>query len=87
MLPDTGFAVGEWSIADAAIAPQFGRVLVRLREDFGSWEKGLGPEMYKDIVEGERFARWMRYWRDNEARESWKKTWDDVRLNLIGAMA
>lgn len=83
LLPETGFAVGEWSIADVAVAPQFGRVEVALREDLGPWEEGVGPDMYKVVFEGTRFARWVRYWRDIEARESWKKTWDEVRSRLL----
>lgn len=82
MLPEKGFAVVEWSIADAAVTPLFGSIQVALREDLGSWEKGLGPEMYKDIFEGRRFARWLRYWRDNEARQSWKKVWDEASLKI-----
>ena len=43
---------------------------------------------YKDLVigvpteifEGERFARLIKYWRDNQARDSWKKTFNEVRV-------
>ena len=84
LLPETGFAVGEWSIADAAVAPFLGRAEVALQGDLGSWEKGVGPETYKEVFESERFARIVKYWRDNEARESWKKTWNEVRSLLIG---
>ncbi|KZV75010.1 hypothetical protein PENSPDRAFT_748853 [Peniophora sp. CONT] len=56
LLPETGFAVGE-----LAVAPQFGRVEVALREDLGPWEQGVGPDMYKVTFEGTRFARWVRY--------------------------
>ncbi|KZV75006.1 hypothetical protein PENSPDRAFT_748849 [Peniophora sp. CONT] len=80
LLPEKGFAVGEWSIADAAVAPLFGWAQVALREGLGSYEEGAGPEMYREIFEGERFGRWVEYWRENEARESWKNTWDEARL-------
>ncbi|VDB83114.1 unnamed protein product [Peniophora sp. CBMAI 1063] len=78
LLPETGFAVGEWSIADASIAPGLGRVEAVLREDLGSWEKGVGSKMHKDIFYGEHFERLSRYWRDIEARESWQRTWDEA---------
>ena len=70
LLPETGFAVGEWSIADAAVTPFLGRAEVALQGDLGSWEKGVGPETYREVFESERFARIVKYWRDNEARES-----------------
>ena len=78
LLPETGFVVGEWSIADASIAPFIGRAEVALREDFGAWQEGEGPVAYKEVFEGERFGRLAQYWRNSKARESWK-TFDEVR--------
>ncbi|KZV74998.1 hypothetical protein PENSPDRAFT_731949 [Peniophora sp. CONT] len=77
LLPESGFAIGEWSIADASVAPIIGRAEVALREDLGSWAAGEGTALYKEIFEGERFARLAKYWRDNQARESWKKTFNE----------
>ena len=80
LLPATGFAVGAWSLADASVAPILGRAEVALREDIGVWAAGEGPATYKEIFEGERFARLVKYWRASQARDSWKKTWNEVRI-------
>ncbi|VDB83127.1 unnamed protein product [Peniophora sp. CBMAI 1063] len=78
LLPQSGFAIGEWSIADASVAPILGRVEVALREDIGSWAAGEGPATYKEVFEGQKFARLVKYWRDNQARESWKKSFNEA---------
>ncbi|VDB83115.1 unnamed protein product [Peniophora sp. CBMAI 1063] len=80
LLPETGFAVGDWSIADACVAPGIGRLEVILREDLGSWEKGVGLELHKELFGGQRFPRFVRYLRDLQARNSWKSTWDETRF-------
>ena len=83
LLPETGFAIGEWSIADANTAPFLARFEVVMREDLGPWEKGVGRSIYEKIFAGEDYARLVRYLRDNQARDSWKKTWNEVGLCLI----
>ncbi|VDB83126.1 unnamed protein product [Peniophora sp. CBMAI 1063] len=78
LLPESGFAVGEWSIAEASIAPILGRAEATLRADTGAWAAGEGPVTYKEVFEGERFARIVQYWRDIQARDSWKKTFNEA---------
>ncbi|KZV74999.1 hypothetical protein PENSPDRAFT_662016 [Peniophora sp. CONT] len=84
LLPESGFVIGEWSIADASVAPILARAEIALHEDLVSWDEGEGPALHKEIFEGERFARLVKYLRDNQARESWKKTFNAVRPHLCG---
>ena len=44
LLPETGFAVGEWSLADAAIAPFIAWLFVALENDLGLYAPGEGPK-------------------------------------------
>lgn len=78
LLPDTGYVAGEWSIADASVAPFIGRTEVALREDTGAWEAGKGLAAYQEVFEGEHFARLAQYWHDSKERGSWRQTFDEV---------
>ncbi|KAL1941810.1 hypothetical protein VTO73DRAFT_6810 [Trametes versicolor] len=79
MLPPTGYAVGEWSIADAAFSP----ILLRWVH---SLENGLAmftPETVKqsrDAFNSPRFDRLRKYLEDNVARPSMSKTYDREAL-------
>ncbi|KAI0824926.1 hypothetical protein BC628DRAFT_382246 [Trametes gibbosa] len=77
LLPPTGFAVGEWSIADAAAMPILNRLFLCLRDGFGT----IAPEALReasDIVESPRYTRLHKYIEDNLARPNVKKVWDEV---------
>ncbi|TFY69787.1 hypothetical protein EVG20_g3005 [Dentipellis fragilis] len=78
--PGSGFAVGDFSIADAAVAPFIGRLEVYLRNDLGMFAAGEGPKMYKEIFESAEFARLQQYWKDVVARPSFKATFDEPFL-------
>lgn len=76
-LPPTGFALGEWSIADAAVLPILLRMeqLWRLRPPTirkGEADKAL------ETFNSSRFARLRQYIADNKERESVAKTWNEV---------
>ncbi|KAH9848999.1 hypothetical protein C2E23DRAFT_888608 [Lenzites betulinus] len=78
-LPPTGFAVGEWSIADAAALPILNRLLLCLRNGYGL----LTPEAVKealDIVESPRYARLAKYVEDNLARPNVQKVWNEAAV-------
>ncbi|KAI0671835.1 thioredoxin-like protein [Trametes maxima] len=78
--PARGFAVGEFSIADAAVAPFITRMMLFLREGLGAYAEENWQKL-RDATEGARFARIMQYVRDVHERPSFKKTWgDDVSL-------
>ena len=79
LLPAEGFAVGEYSIADIAITPFLARARLTYLNDIGAWPVGEGPKIWKTITTG-RFARLAKYTDDLLARESFKATWDEVRL-------
>ena len=77
MLPPTGFAVGKWSIADAAIAPFLTRLVMALKHNLGTFT----PEAAKQGLEAfgsPKFARLRQYYKDLVGRPSMAKTWDEV---------
>ncbi|EJF56550.1 hypothetical protein DICSQDRAFT_71278 [Dichomitus squalens LYAD-421 SS1] len=80
LLPPEGFAVGEYSLADIAIAPFFGRARVLLVNDFSKGRAvGEGAKIWETINTG-KFARLGKYVDDLFQRESYKATFDEVRL-------
>ncbi|KAI0775108.1 thioredoxin-like protein [Trametes elegans] len=81
--PGEGFAAGEWSIADAAIAPFITRLLLFVRSGLGAYTEENWQKL-RDALESERLARMMRYIRDIHERPSFKKTWgsDELQIEL-----
>ncbi|KAI0033188.1 glutathione S-transferase C-terminal-like protein [Vararia minispora EC-137] len=77
LLPPDGFAVGQWSITDAVVAPFLGRVDAMLRAGQGRYSPENGEKAYKELFQSERFARLQKYWKDLSSRESWKSTFDE----------
>ncbi|KAI0747175.1 hypothetical protein C8Q80DRAFT_1179843 [Daedaleopsis nitida] len=77
LLPEQGFAVGEYSIADIAISPFLARGRISLLNDIGSWPVGDGPKLWETITTG-KFARFGKYVNDLFARESFKATFDEA---------
>ena len=78
-LPPTGFAIGEYSIADCAVAPFFVRMMVFLRHGIGRFS----PENRAKLTEAfasEKFARFRKYIEDVENRPNFQKIWDEVSL-------
>ncbi|KAI0027541.1 hypothetical protein K488DRAFT_81085 [Vararia minispora EC-137] len=80
LLPPEGFAVGNWSIADAAIAPFIGRLELALRNDVGKYAPEDGKKVYAELFQSPRFARLQKYWQDVSSRESWKSTFDEAHI-------
>ncbi|KAI0634696.1 hypothetical protein C8Q77DRAFT_1103581 [Trametes polyzona] len=83
-LPPTGFAVGEWSIADAAVLPILLRLHMSLRYNLGILQPGAA-EKALEVFESPMYARLRQYIDDNLVRESVKKTWDEsvVRQKFV----
>ncbi|OCH86934.1 hypothetical protein OBBRIDRAFT_796655 [Obba rivulosa] len=75
LLPASGFAVGQYSIADAAIAPFLARAQVNLENDTGAWKEGEGKTVLS-VIQSPRFARINQYIKDLEARPNFKATFD-----------
>ncbi|KAM5541868.1 hypothetical protein V8D89_004597 [Ganoderma adspersum] len=85
--PGTGFAVGEWSIADAAFLPVYLRMLavLELNPEIAKLAPGLAVEVLATLRESPRFARIRTYLEESMARPSAAKTWDpvSVKANLV----
>lgn len=79
-LPPTGFAVGEYSIADCAVAPFLVRMVLFFR-------RGLGGYTYEErdkvrqALAGEKYARFSKYIQDLTERPSFQIGWDEVSGN------
>ena len=80
--PAGGFAVGEWSIADAAFLPILLRTLVvlELNPAMSQFAPGVPAEVLTTLKEAPRFARIQKYLEENLARPGVKKSWDPVRV-------
>lgn len=74
--PAGGFAVGPWSIADAALAPLLVRVDLFLR--LAPFTIAGVAQEAAEALQTPRFARLQKYKADLMARESMAKTWDEV---------
>ena len=77
MLPAEGFAVGAWSIADAAVMP----ILMRLGQILDSNPPTIKEDaanQAREALASPQFARIRKYIADNVARPSMAKTWDKV---------
>ena len=80
-LPEEGFAVGEWSIADIAAAPFLARFVMLLENDLGKYPVGEGKKAFEALKQPE-FGRIMRYLDDLKARPSFKATYDEVSCRV-----
>ena len=78
LLPETGFAVGEWSLADVALVPVLLRMEALFSNEIGKYALGEGKRTL-EILKGPRFARLARYLEEAKARPSIKATWNEVR--------
>ena len=82
LLPAEGFAVGDWSIADAAFAPFFLRLSMLGKNGLRLYDESAGKEAYA-ALHSERFARIQKWLADNLARSSMQSTWDEGRISII----
>ena len=79
-LAPSGFAVGEFSLADVAIAPQVLRLFPTLENEYGRYPVGEGKKLL-EALRGPKYARFMQYVEDLAARPSVKATYDEVRVS------
>jgi len=89
LLPPEGFAIGDgknFTIADAAVAPFFGRLEVALKNDFGGFPEGEGKKAWETLQTEGRFERWRKYYADLKARESYKATFDEAYLTKTASI-
>ncbi len=78
-LPETGFAVGEFSIADVAAAPFLARIMLLLENDIGKYPVGEGKKAF-EALQKPKFARLMKYITDLKARPSFQASYDHVSV-------
>lgn len=79
LLPSDGYAVGQWSIADAIAAPFLAQVVHSLKNDrlgfnTSRYESGSGIKVWEVIRENDKYARFKKYYVDLTSRESFKQT-------------
>jgi glutathione S-transferase len=74
LLPEEGYAVGKWSIADAAVTPFLARAEVALKDDIGKYEEGKGKAIWAKLETDPKYARFRKYFADVKARDSFKET-------------
>ncbi|KAH8105169.1 hypothetical protein BXZ70DRAFT_998347 [Cristinia sonorae] len=76
LLPKEGYAVGEWSIADAVVTPFVGRLFLALENDLGRYPVGEGPKTLEIIKTDPKLERIRKYMDDVTSRESFMSTFD-----------
>jgi glutathione S-transferase len=81
LLPEKeGYAIGKWSIADAAVTPFFARAEVLLKNDIGKYEVGKGKAVWAKVEADPKYARFRKYLADVKERDSFKETFYPVRF-------
>ncbi|KAI0758862.1 hypothetical protein C8Q74DRAFT_1372772 [Fomes fomentarius] len=76
ILPPTGFAIGQFSLADIAVAPFFARMWLFLNNGIGKYTDEDRQKL-RDALTSEKFARFKQYLSDIQQRPSFKKSWDE----------
>jgi glutathione S-transferase len=75
------YALGErFTIADVCVAPFIARMEIALGNDIGLYEPGLGKGVWEKISEEPRYEKFRTYWANLRQRESFRKTFNEVRL-------
>ncbi|EMD37329.1 hypothetical protein CERSUDRAFT_83086 [Gelatoporia subvermispora B] len=77
LLPPSGYAIGEWSIADASIVPILARmdVVIELDHPFCGWREGEARSVL-DTIHGPRFARLRQFYLHLAERPVFQATFD-----------
>ena len=78
LLPEEGYAIGKWSIADAALTPFLARAEVLLKNDIGKYEEGKGKALWAKVETDPKYARFRKYLADVKGRDSFKETFYPV---------
>ena len=82
LLPEEGYAVGKWSIADAAVTPFLARAEVVLKNEIGKYEEGKGNAVWSQLETDPKYARFRKYFADVKDRDSFKETFYPVGFSL-----
>ena len=83
LLPPQGFVLGEFSIADIAIAPFLARNELNLANDQGGFPegKGIGPKILERL-QAPKFARIQEYSKAVQSHPSFVATFDKVSRDV-----
>ncbi|KAI0747180.1 thioredoxin-like protein [Daedaleopsis nitida] len=73
------FAVGEWSIADVAVAPFLLRMRMMLEHEIGKYPMGEGRKTIEEL-ETPKFARMKEYMEAVGSRPSVLATWNEAQV-------
>jgi glutathione S-transferase len=77
------YAVGEFSLADAAVIPFLARAFAALKNDVGSYDEGKRKALY-DIIQGEvKYERLRQYYALVSSRDSFQSTFFEVCLPFL----
>jgi len=82
LLPAEGYAIGEWSIADAAAIPFLARAELAIKNDLGAFDEGDGKKAYEILQTDPKFGRFREYLAALKGRKSFQETFDAVRHTL-----
>jgi hypothetical protein len=66
--------------ADISAAPFLARIELQLKHDLGAFPEGEGLKLYQEVFKGEQFQVLRDYTHALMARESFKKTFDEVKI-------
>ncbi|XP_006463623.1 hypothetical protein AGABI2DRAFT_194394 [Agaricus bisporus var. bisporus H97] len=69
-----GFAVGDWSIADAAVVTLLARTELAFENDYGSYDQGMGKKAWDEVMNDAKFERFRRYYAAVKARKSFQES-------------
>lgn len=83
LLPTEGYAVGEWSIADAAVVTFVARAEVGLKNDLGAYDEGTGKKAWDTLETSPKFERFRKWYADVKGRKSFQDTYDEVRTRFL----
>ncbi|GJE93711.1 glutathione S-transferase family protein [Phanerochaete sordida] len=77
LLPEQGFAIGEFSAADIAIAPFLARAELNLENDLGGYPEGKGEgQRILSLIRSPRLARWQEYSKAVQSHPAVASTFD-----------
>ncbi|OBZ77478.1 hypothetical protein A0H81_02702 [Grifola frondosa] len=77
LLPPSGYAVGEWSIADAALTPVLKFAEMALENGIGTFTEDAGKQAL-ETFRSPKFARLQKYLEDVKARPSFEESYHEV---------
>jgi len=85
LLPKEGYAIGEWSIADAAVTPFLARAEISFTNDLGKFEAGKGKATWTKLETEPQYERFRKYLADVKGRKSFQATFHpDLVKDVLG---